>query len=74
MSITNPKRRLERHNFDPDLPPDFDPTACPILAAHWFGIDPYELRDVRDTWWDLARQGYPPTAEPGVILLDGGRR
>ena len=21
-------------------PADFDPTACPILATHWFGIEP----------------------------------
>ncbi len=58
---------------EPDFPPDFNPDLHPILAVHWFGLDPQELLDVRQTWWGLARQGYPPTAEPGVILLAGGR-
>ena len=22
------------------IPPDFDRAACPILARHWFGLDP----------------------------------
>ena len=52
------------------IPEDFDPAEFPIIATHFFGI---ELRDVRETWWDLARQGYPPAAEPGVILLAGDR-
>ena len=55
---------------DPALPPDLDPETHRIIAMHFYGVD---LRDVRETWWDLARQGYPPTAEPGVILLAGGR-
>ncbi len=52
------------------IPEHFDPAEFPIIATHFLGI---EVRDVRETWWDLARQGYPPTAEPGVILLAGGR-
>ncbi len=52
------------------IPEHFDPAEFPIIATHFLGI---ELRDVRETWWDLARQGYPPAAEPGVILLAGGR-
>ncbi len=49
---------------------DFDLAEFPIIAVHYFGVD---LRDVLEPWWDLARQGYPPTAEPEVILLAGGR-
>ncbi len=52
------------------IPEDFDPAEFPIIATHFFGI---ELRDVREGYWSLARQGYPPTAEPGVILLAGSR-
>ena len=52
------------------IPKDFDAAEFRIIATHFFGI---ELRDVCETWWDLARQGYPPTAEPEVILLAGGR-
>ncbi len=52
------------------VPTGFNPDEFPIIATHFFGI---ELRDVRETWWDLARQGYPPTAESEVILLAGGR-
>ncbi len=22
-------------------PADFDPTACPIISRHWFGIEPF---------------------------------
>ena len=52
------------------IPKGFDAAEFPILATHFFGI---ELRDIRETWWNLARQGYPPTAEPRVILLAGGQ-
>ena len=38
MDTTIPSRRLERRNSDPDLPPNFDPQACPIIACHWFGL------------------------------------
>ena len=54
---------------NPELPPDLDPEIYPIIAQHFYGLD---LRDVRETWWDLARQGYPPAAEAEVIILDGG--
>ncbi len=57
---------------EPDFPPDFNPDLHPILAVHWFGLDLQELLDVRQAWWGLARQGYPPTAEVGVILLERG--
>ena len=70
MDTTIPKRRLERPDSEDNFPIDFDPQACPILAAHYFGL---ELRDVREVFWSRARQGYPPAAEPGVILLAGGR-
>ena len=52
------------------IPEDFDPAEFPIIATHFFGI---ELRDVREVYWSLARQGFSPTAEAGVILLAGGR-
>jgi hypothetical protein len=52
------------------IPRGFDPAEFPIIATHFFGI---ELLDVRQTWWGLAQQGFPPTAEPGVILLAGSR-
>jgi hypothetical protein len=54
----------------PDLPTDFDPDLNPILAQHWFGIDPQELRDM---WWRQLRLGHRLPAEPGTILIEGGR-
>ena len=72
MSITNDSRQATWPDSDPDLPANFDPDLNPILARHWFGIDPHELREVCEVYWSLAREVYPPTAEPGVILLDGG--
>ena len=73
MSLTTtPDSTATWPSFNPDLPPGFDPDLNPILAVHWFGINPHELRDVREVYWSLARQGYPPTAEAGVILIDGG--
>jgi hypothetical protein len=62
-----------RRYSEPELPSNFDPDLNPILAVHWFGINPYELRDVREIYWSLARQDYPPAAEPGVILIPGGQ-
>jgi hypothetical protein len=53
---------------DPNLPPDFDPKTCPIIAAHWFGLE------LRDLWWRQLRLGHRLPAEPGVILLEGGCR
>ena len=35
------------------LPPDLSETH-PIIAQHFFGLKP---RDVRETWWSFARQG-----------------
>ena len=55
--------------MDTPIPTGFDPAEFPIIATHFFGI---ELRDIGETWWDLARQGYPPPAEAEVIILDGG--
>jgi hypothetical protein len=71
MITTISARRLERRP-NPDLhhPRDFDPDEYPILARHWFGL---EARDVREVFWDLARQGHHLPAEHGVILLEGGR-
>jgi hypothetical protein len=31
-----------------------------------------ELREVREVFWDLARQGHPPPAELNGILIPGG--
>ena len=53
----------------PDLPPDFDPDLCPIIACHWFGIHPH---GVTSLWWRFAGLGHRLPAEPGVIILDGG--
>jgi hypothetical protein len=33
-----------------------------------------EARDVRRVWWNQARLGYRLPAEPGMILIEGGRR
>jgi hypothetical protein len=52
------------------IPKGFDAARFPIIATHFFGI---ELSDVREVYWSLAQQGFPPMAEPGVILLAGGR-
>ena len=54
----------------PDLPPDFDPDLHPILARHWFGVHPH---GVSALWWRFAGLGHRLPAEPGIILLDGGR-
>jgi hypothetical protein len=54
----------------PDLPPGFDAALHPILAVHWFGVHPH---GVSALWWSLTRQGVDLPAEPGIILLDGGR-
>jgi hypothetical protein len=35
---------------------------------------PDETRHVRQVWWNQARLGHRLPAEPGVILIDGGRR
>lgn len=33
-----------------------------------------DLPEVRVTWWRLRRAGAPLPAEPGTIVIDGGRR
>ncbi len=67
MSITNDSRQATWPDSDPDLPANFDPDLNPILARHWFGIDPQELRDM---WWRQLRLGHRLPAERGVI--EGG--
>ena len=42
----------------------------PIIAQHFYGL---ELREVREVFGDLARQGHPPPAELNGILIPGGR-
>ena len=37
------------------IPKDFDAAEFPIIAVHYFGVD---LRERREIWWDLARQGF----------------
>ena len=56
-----------QNDFAPDLPPDFDPQACPILAAHYFGLE------MRGLWWRQHWLGHRLPAERGVILIAGGR-
>ncbi len=70
MTITISTRRPERPNSDPDLPPDFDQDLNPILARHWFGV---HTHGVSSLWWRFAGLGHRLPAEPGIILLDGGR-
>ena len=70
MSITNDSRQATWPDSDPDLPANFDPDLNPILARHWFRIDPQELGDM---WWRQLRLGHRLPAEPGVIPIDGGR-
>jgi hypothetical protein len=52
------------------LPEDFDSERFPILATHWFGLEP---RDVRKFYWSLARDGHRLPVEPGVIVIEGRR-
>ena len=42
----------------------------PILAVHWFGVHPH---GVSALWWRFAGLGHRLPAQPGIILLDGGR-
>ena len=34
---------------------------------------PDDLTELRHLWWELARQGVRLPAQPGVLLLHGGR-
>ncbi len=52
------------------LPEDFDSERFPILAAHWFGLEP---RDVREVYWSPARLGHRLRAESNLILPKGGQ-
>lgn len=65
---------LYRYSFrkatGPIPSPGFDSKACPILATHWFGLEP---QDVREVYWNLAREGHRLSAELNVILLKGGQ-
>ena len=38
-NLTAPKKQVST------APPDFDPAACPIIARHWFGLDPAILSE-----------------------------
>ena len=69
----------------PNIPEDFDPAECPILARHWFGVPPpfapstfariddIASAEVRRLYWRLRAQGVELPAERGMILIDGGR-
>ncbi len=59
-----------RTESDDTLPPDLDPEINPIIATHFYGVD---LRDVRQVFWNFARQGHRLSAESNVILIPGGR-
>ncbi len=59
-----------RPELQADLPADFDPDLSPILARHWFGVHPH---GVSALWWRFAGLGHRLPAEPGIILIDGGR-
>ena len=71
MHTTIPKRRPERHNSDPDLPPDLDPEAHPIIARHFYGLD---LQVVREVYWNQVRLGHRLPTQSGVIVFDRGQR
>jgi hypothetical protein len=67
LRTTSTRPASSRCNSDLELPADFDPDQHPILACHWFGIDPQELRDL---WWRQLRLGHRLPTEGGVI--EGG--
>ena len=69
MRTTSIGPASSRINSGETLPLDLHETH-PIIAQHYFGL---ELREVREVFWDLARQGHHLPAEHGVILLEGGR-
>ena len=69
-NISSSRRATAWRNSDPDLPPDFDPDLHPILTRHWFGV---HTHGVSSLWWRFAGLGHRLPAEPGIILLDGGR-
>ncbi len=54
-----------------DLPEDFDPKSHRILATHWFGLEP---RDVREVYWNQVRFGHRLPTQLGVIVFDRGQR
>lgn len=70
-------------NLGEAIPFNFDPESYPIIARHWFGIEPNscavgevlsDAHQVRATWWRLRRQrGVPLPAEHGLIISKGGR-
>ncbi len=45
----------------------------PVFRLFPRPMRPDEIPHVRRVWWDQARLGYRLPAEPGVILLEGGR-
>lgn len=53
-----------------EIPADFDPDEHPIIDPHYLGLVPSGVREV---WWSISTKGPRLPAEPGVILLDGGR-
>jgi hypothetical protein len=66
---------LYRNSFrkatGPIPPPGFDSKACPILATHWLGLEP---QDVREVYWNQVRLGHRLPAQHGVIVLDGAQQ
>ena len=69
MTTTSNGTASSRSASGDTLPLDLHETH-PIIAQHYFGL---ELREVREVFWDLARQGHHLPAELEIILLDGGR-
>ena len=53
---------------------NLDQTRRPPQAPSTFARDDLAIAQVREIWWRELRLGNRPPAEPGVILLDGGRQ
>ncbi len=77
----------ESQHHQHDVPADFDASAHPIIAEHWFGVDPLDFDpphwsrrcpvvdvELRRMYWRLHRHGVVLPAEAGVILFEGGAR
>ena len=62
-------------NFQPTLPPGFDPGKMPVLALHWFGLRPsVGLADLRRqrAVVQLHRLGPRATLEALIAVAAGG--
>ncbi len=49
-------RNSFRKATEPDIPPDLDPEIYPIIARHFFGLQPHDQAEPDRTILDLAFQ------------------